>query len=73
MNPARTLGPDLVSVDFLSFWVYVLGPMTGAVLAVGIAYILRGPGGGMSSSVAAQGVLVAEEARIKQEARDKKA
>jgi aquaporin Z len=24
-------------------WVYVIGPVVGAVIAVGVAYILRGP------------------------------
>ena len=36
MNPARTFGPDLVSRTFTSYWVYVAGPIAGAVLAVGI-------------------------------------
>ena len=45
MNPARTFGPDLVSTTFTSYWVYVAGPIVGAALAVGIAYVLRGPVG----------------------------
>ena len=57
MNPARTFGPDLVSADFTAYWVYVAGPLLGAVLAVGFAYILRGRGGGMAGSGAAQGAL----------------
>ena len=57
MNPVRTLGPDIVSVDFTSWWVYVAGPLLGAVLAVGMAFVLRGPGGGTSGSLAAQGSL----------------
>src|SRR5271168_2290283 len=35
MNPARTFGPDLVGGDFGSYWVYVAGPLVGAVFAVG--------------------------------------
>ncbi len=46
MNPARTFGPDLVGGDFTSYWVYVAGPLVGAVLAVGVAWVLRGSGGG---------------------------
>ena len=46
MNPARTFGPDLVGTDFTSYWVYVAGPLAGAVLAVGAAWVLRGAGGG---------------------------
>jgi aquaporin Z len=57
MNPARTLGPDLVGRDWTSYWVYVAGPLAGAVVAVGVAYVLRGAGGGRAGSLAAQGVL----------------
>ncbi len=57
MNPARTFGPDLVATDFTAYWVYVAGPLAGAVLAVGTAFILRGRGGGRAGSGAAQGVL----------------
>ena len=60
MNPARTFGPDLVGHDFSQYWVYVAGPLTGAVLAVGIAFVLRGPGGGRAGSGAAQGALYTE-------------
>jgi aquaporin Z len=60
MNPARTFGPDLVGGDFGSYWVYVAGPLVGAVLAVGAAWVLRGPGGGRSASGAAQGELFTE-------------
>jgi aquaporin Z len=57
MNPARSFGPDLVAGDFSSFWLYVVGPVAGAAAAVVIAYVLRGPGGGRSGSLAAQGAL----------------
>jgi aquaporin Z len=58
MNPARTFGPDLVAVHFTQLWVYLVGPLAGAVLAVAIAYVLRGPGGGHYGSRVAQGSLV---------------
>jgi aquaporin Z len=60
MNPARTFGPDLVSTTFTGYWVYVAGPIAGAALAVGIAFILRGPGGGKAGSGAAQGDIFTE-------------
>ncbi len=67
MNPARTLGPDLISQDWTGFWAYLAGPLLGAVLAVGAAYLLRGPGGGVVSSTTAQGSLLPEIGRPDQE------
>ena len=34
MDPARTFGPDMISLDFGAYWVYVAGPIGGAVVAV---------------------------------------
>ena len=62
MNPARTFGPDLVGTDFTSYWVYVAGPLVGAALAVGAAWVLRGAGGGRAGSAAAQGDIQTEVA-----------
>lgn len=45
MNPTRQLGPALVSGDFNHLWAYMVGPFIGMLLAVGVAYLLRGPGG----------------------------
>jgi len=60
MNPARTFGPDLVSTTFTGYWVYIAGPIAGAALAVGIAFVLRGRGGDKSALGAAQGDLFTE-------------
>ncbi|MCI0158450.1 aquaporin [Leifsonia shinshuensis] len=60
MNPARTFGPDLVSGHWDAYWVYIVGPLAGAVVAVGAAFLLRGRGGGRAGSAAAQGGLMTE-------------
>ena len=57
MNPVRSLGPDIVGADLTSWWVYVAGPLLGALLAVVLAFALRGPGGGRTGSLAAQGII----------------
>lgn len=55
MNPARTFGPALVAGDLSHFWIYLAGPLMGALLAVGIAFLLRGRGGDEAARRAAQG------------------
>jgi aquaporin Z len=57
MNPARSLGPALVLGNWTSWWAYLAGPVAGAGIAVAIAWVLRGPGGGKSGTRAAQGTL----------------
>ncbi len=57
MNAARSFGPNLVGGDLNAIWVYLTGPLLGAIVAVGLAYLLRGSGGGRSGSKAAQGQL----------------
>jgi aquaporin Z len=71
MNPARSFGPALASGDFSSYWVYLAGPVAGAVIAVGCALILRGRGGDVISRAAGSGVLdrgaLAAKARLSEQ------
>jgi aquaporin Z len=43
MNPARSVAPDLVRGAFATTWIYVAGPLLGALIAVGFEWILKGP------------------------------
>jgi MIP family channel proteins len=41
MNPARSLGPALVSGDFDQLWIFIAGPIIGAIVAIGCAAAIR--------------------------------
>ena len=43
MNPARSIGPALVSGDLVDLWIYLLAPVLGAVAGALVYGILRAP------------------------------
>lgn len=56
MNPVRSLAPDLVRGDFGTTWLYIVGPLVGATIAVAFEWILKGPPT-ETGTIAAQGTL----------------
>ena len=42
MNPARSLGPALVSGNLEHIWLYVVAPIIGAALAVPVSNVIKG-------------------------------
>lgn len=43
MNPARSLGPAIAAANYDSLWVYIVGPIVGAVAAILAYKIIRLP------------------------------
>ena len=60
MNPARSFGPDVAIGHLATWWVYLIGPAAGAFIAVGVAYVLRGPAK-TEESIAAEGTPLHKE------------
>ena len=70
INSAPSFAPALVSGDWMAYWVYVAGPLLGAAITVGCAWILRGRGGDPISHAASSGVTLGraeENAKLAQE------
>jgi len=56
MNPARSFAPDLIGGDLAHHWIYLVGPLVGAMVAVGLEWILRGKAT-KAGADAAQGIV----------------
>lgn len=54
MNPIRSLAPDLIRGDFGTTWIYVVGPVLGALIGVAFEWILKGKAT-TAGTLAAQG------------------
>jgi len=61
MNPVRSFAPDLVRGDLSTTWIYIVGPVLGALIGVGIESLLKGKPTA-AGTIAAQGALGVEEA-----------
>ena len=42
MNPARSFGPALVAGEWSDFWIYVVGPIAGALAGAFLHQAVRG-------------------------------
>ena len=56
MNPVRSLAPDLVRGDLSTTWIYITGPVMGALIGVAFEWILKGKPTS-AGAIAAQGSL----------------
>lgn len=61
MNPARSFAPDLVRGDLSTTWIYIVGPVLGALIGVAFEWILKGKPT-VAGTLAAQGSLDTDDA-----------
>ena len=60
MNPVRSLAPDLVRGDLHTTWIYLVGPVIVALIAVAFEWILKGKATA-AGRIAAQGTLGSDD------------
>jgi len=56
MNPIRSFAPDFVRGDLTTTWIYIIGPVIGALIGVVFEWILKGKATA-TGSIAAQGTI----------------
>ena len=56
INPARSLAPDLLRGEFATTWIYIVGPLLGALIGVVFEWILKGPPTA-TGTITAQGMM----------------
>jgi len=56
MNPVRSFAPDLLRGDTSTTWIYIVGPLAGALIGVFFEWILKGRATA-AGTIAAQGSL----------------
>ncbi len=42
MNPARSFGPALIANSWTDFWIYIVGPLGGAIVGAVLYQLVRG-------------------------------
>jgi len=42
MNPARSLGPAIASLTFVDWWIYLVGPVIGALIGAAVVQLIYG-------------------------------
>ncbi len=62
MNPIRTLAPDLMRGDLSTAWIYIAGPILGALIGTGFEWLLKGKAT-TEGSLAAQGTMDKDDPR----------
>lgn len=65
INPARSFGPALVAGKWHGYWIFVLGPLIGAILSVPFFYFLSQPWEAKRDSKGRILVSKAEEGQLK--------
>lgn len=52
MNPARSFGPALLASEWTDFWIYIVGPVAGALAGATLYRLVRSDGGGEGGATA---------------------